>query len=145
MCYTGSCYCRAIKYTFNIESSEARTSLCHCHNCKKFFGTNYGLTTKIPALSFKIIEGEPKVHEADNGSGSLLHREFCGVCGGGILEYGEQAKEHFRYVMYGTIDKPEGLDPKGEFFCKYREKWMPEIEGKISSFRLYKCEVNVNV
>jgi hypothetical protein len=32
--------------------------------------------------------------------------------------------------MYGTIDKPTGLDPKGEFFCKYREKWMPEIPGK---------------
>jgi hypothetical protein len=31
--------------------------------------------------------------------------------------------------MYGTIDKPNGLDPKGEFFCKYREKWMPEIPG----------------
>ena len=55
---------------------------------QKFFGTNYGLTTKIPASSFQIVEGEPKIHEADNGSGSLLHREFCGVCGGGILEYG---------------------------------------------------------
>ncbi len=31
--------------------------------------------------------------------------------------------------MYGTIDKPTGLDPKGEFFCKYREEWMPEIPG----------------
>jgi hypothetical protein len=32
--------------------------------------------------------------------------------------------------MYGTIDKPEGLDPQGEFFCKYKEDWMPEIKGK---------------
>jgi hypothetical protein len=54
---------------------------------QKFFGTNYGLTTKIPASSFTIIEGDPKVHEADNGSGRLLHREFCEICGGGILEY----------------------------------------------------------
>lgn len=44
----------------------------------------------------------------------------------------EQAKDHFRYVMYGTIDKPQGLDPKGEFFCRYRENWMPEIDGKIA-------------
>lgn len=28
------------------------------------------------------------VHEADNGSGVVLRREFCGRCGGGILEYG---------------------------------------------------------
>ncbi|KAG4413803.1 hypothetical protein IFR04_013075 [Cadophora malorum] len=129
MHYTGSCYCGAIKYTFDVLPSEARTSLCHCHNCKKFFGTNYGLTTKIPASSYKIIEGEPKIHEAENGPGRLLHREFCEICGGGILEYGEQAKEHFRYIMYGTIDNPEGLDPKGEFFCRYKEEWMPEIKG----------------
>jgi hypothetical protein len=108
MHYTGSCYCRAIKYSFDVSPEEARTSLCHCHNCKvpsspqilytspkkthqrkqKFFGTNYGLTTKIPVSAFKITAGEPTVHEADNGSGSLLHREFCGVCGGPILEYG---------------------------------------------------------
>ncbi len=35
--------------------------------------------------------------------------------------------------MYSTIDKPEGLDPKGEFFCGYREEWMPEIKGEIFS------------
>lgn len=29
-----------------------------------------------------------KVHEADNGSGSLLHREFCSECGSGLIEYG---------------------------------------------------------
>ena len=31
-------------------------------------------------------------------------------------------------MMYGTIDKPEGMDPKGEFFCSYKERWMPEID-----------------
>ena len=36
--------------------------------------------------------------------------------------------------MYGTIDNPKGLDPKGEFFCRYKEEWMPEIKGKISIF-----------
>jgi len=88
MHYTGSCYCRAIKYEFEVSPDETRTSLCHCHNCKKFFGANFGITTKIPASEFKITGGHPKTHEADNGSGSLLHREFCGDCGGPILEYG---------------------------------------------------------
>jgi hypothetical protein len=45
--------------------------------------------------------------------------------------------------MYGTIDKPEGLDPKGEFFCRYREEWMPEIKGKISIFDDGECDINV--
>jgi hypothetical protein len=43
----------------------------------------------------------------------------------------EQAKDHFRYVMWGTIDDLKGLEPKGEFLCKYKEGWMPEINGRL--------------
>jgi len=32
---TGSCYCRCLQYELNLESvDDARTSLCHCYNCK---------------------------------------------------------------------------------------------------------------
>lgn len=41
----------------------------------------------------------------------------------------EQAADKFRYVTYGTLDDPEKLPPKGEFFCKERSSWMPEIPG----------------
>ena len=103
---TGSCYCRAIKYELNLDSADdARTSLCHCNNCKlslfnwwwvhwsnvhmqKAFGTNYGLTAKVPKESFQYILGTPKEHAADNGSGVIIYREFCDVCGSFILEYG---------------------------------------------------------
>ena len=69
------------------------------------------------------------IHEADNGSGVLLHREFCGICGSGILEYGESAGKDFRYIMTGTLDDPGALPPKGEFWCSRREKWLPEVPG----------------
>jgi len=126
MIYTGSCYCREIKYEIEIDSpDETRTSLCHCHNCKKFFGSAFGLTVKVPSSTLKITSGVPKAHVADNGSGTQLHREFCSTCGSGIMEYGE--KTEFRYIMYGTLDEPGKLPPKGEFFGKFRENWMPEI------------------
>lgn len=32
--------------------------------------------------------------------------------------------------MWGTFDEPDKFPPKGEFFCKYRDGWMPEIPGK---------------
>lgn len=41
----------------------------------------------------------------------------------------EQAADKFRYITYGTLDNPEKLPPKGEFFCKDRASWMPEIPG----------------
>jgi hypothetical protein len=35
MIHTGSCYCGEIKYEIDVASpDEARTSLCHCKNCK---------------------------------------------------------------------------------------------------------------
>ncbi|KAL8769915.1 MAG: hypothetical protein Q9203_001168 [Teloschistes exilis] len=122
MVYKGACYCKALKYEIDIPSpEEARTSLCH----------SFGLTTKIPvkAFSYTAESAKPTVHEADNGSGSLLHREFCSKCGSGILEYGAAAADDFRYVMTGTLDDPGALPPKGEFFCINREKWMPEVPG----------------
>ena len=55
---------------------------------KKFFGTAFGLTTKVPVSSFCYTSEskKPTIHEADNGSGTILHREFCPTCGSGILE-----------------------------------------------------------
>ncbi|KAJ9304615.1 hypothetical protein DTO217A2_5851 [Paecilomyces variotii] len=126
--YTGSCYCRAIEYELELASpDEARTSLCHCRNCKKAFGTNYGLTAKVPKDALRYTKGKIKEHVADNGSGALLHREFCDNCGSFILEYGGAVKDKFRYICVGSLDTPEALPPKGEFFCKSRVSWMPEI------------------
>lgn len=60
-----------------------------------------------------------------------LTREFCVYCGAGLCEYGANAGENV-YVFYGTLDREgrERLRPKGEFFTKYREAWVPEVEGE---------------
>lgn len=88
----GGCYCRKVRYEVTLDDpdKDARTSLCHCRNCKKFTGGPFGVTSKIPRSSFKILQGQDSVqiHEADNGAGTILHREFCKDCGSGILEYG---------------------------------------------------------
>ncbi|KAI9802301.1 MAG: hypothetical protein M1833_001807 [Piccolia ochrophora] len=129
MIHPGSCYCREITYEVTLASpDDARTSLCHCKNCKKWTGSAFGITTKIAKDTFKITAGTPKEHVMDNGSGTMLHREFCATCGAGILEYGENAGD-FIYITYGTLDEPEKLPPKGEFFCKVKASWLPEIPG----------------
>ncbi|KAK8162450.1 Mss4-like protein, partial [Phyllosticta citrichinensis] len=107
---TGSCCCRAITYEINLQSAnDTRTSLCHCKNCKKAFGTNYSLTAKIPHEAFKYTQSKPKEHAADNDSGTAIYREFCDTCGSFILEYGEAAEFDSRYVCVGSLDDPEAL------------------------------------
>lgn len=75
---------------------------------------------------------KPTTHKSDNGSGSLLTREFCGTCGGGIREWGEQAEGKSTYVCYGGLEETgrKELPPKGEFFVRKREEWMKDIGGK---------------
>ncbi|KAF2276358.1 uncharacterized protein EI97DRAFT_433199 [Westerdykella ornata] len=127
---TGSCYCRNLTFQMHLDSKDdARTSLCHCKNCKKAFGGAFGLTTKVPLKGFRYAQGsgEPTVHVGDNGSGTNLYREFCPKCGSYICEYGEQAKSDFRYIATGALDDPSAVPPKGEFFCSLREGWMPEV------------------
>ena len=41
----------------------------------------------------------------------------------------EAAADKFRYIVWGSLDEPEKIPPKGEFFCKNRASWMPEIPG----------------
>ncbi|BCS23736.1 GFA family protein [Aspergillus puulaauensis] len=126
--YAGSCTCRRIQYELNLSSpDDARTSLCHCSSCKKAFGTNYGLTAKIPKGALQITAGRTKEFAQDNGSGSVVHREFCDNCGSFICEYGDAVKDQFRYLVVGSLDDPEALPPKGEFFCRDRATWMPEV------------------
>lgn len=79
----------------------------------------------MPVEGFEYSHGEPKVFKQNNG----VIREFCETCGVFICEYGEQAANKFRYIMWGTFDEPEQFPPKGEFFCKNRVEWMPQIPG----------------
>ncbi|KAJ8096378.1 hypothetical protein PM082_011540 [Marasmius tenuissimus] len=126
--YTGSCYCKEIRYKVSLGSpEEAQTSLCHCPSCKKYFGGAFGTTAKIPKSSFKIVSGQPKQYESEK-----LHLEFCGTCGSGILQNARRDEERDRvYVTYGTLDEhgQRELVPKLEIFAKYRNGWMPQIPG----------------
>jgi hypothetical protein len=57
-------------------------------NNQKAFGTNYGLTAKVPKDAFHLTKGRPKEHAGDNGSGVTIYRHFCDTCGSVILEFG---------------------------------------------------------
>lgn len=122
----GHCVCNSLAYSLDTDSmDDIRTTLCHCSSCRRAFGTNYGLTAKVPVQSFRYERGEPKLFRQDNG----VTREFCPNCGTYICEYGDSAADKFRYIMWGSLDEADRVLPKGEFFCKNKPGWMPEIPG----------------
>ncbi|TFY69595.1 hypothetical protein EVG20_g3083 [Dentipellis fragilis] len=104
---------------------------------QKFTGAENSMAIKIPRATFTYLTGVPRKHAADNGSGTLVTREFCAECGSGIMEYGVRlmrswlaAQEHageYTYIFHGSLDDPTVLPPKAEFFLKYKAPWQPEI------------------
>src|SRR5690606_33384263 len=142
---TGGCYCKAVRYEIRppSDASLIRTSLCHCRNCKKFTGSPYGITTRVPIDALTIRPeslAHLATHKADNGSGSLLTRQFCRACGSGILEYGEQAEAKWRYVFWGSLDseglRDERFGPKGEFFTSLRAGWLQPVQGTFQKMKI---------
>jgi hypothetical protein len=90
--------------------------------CQKFTGGPFGITSKIPESSFTVTQGKEyiTVHEADNGSGTMLHREFCKECGSGILERG---------VSYLTY-----LTHHGEASLPFSSSFLPSFLPSFSVF-----------
>ncbi|GAA5855235.1 hypothetical protein JCM8547_008997 [Rhodosporidiobolus lusitaniae] len=139
--YEGGCFCGAVRYKIELEmpKEEARSSMCHCGNCKRFTGGPYGITIRVPISFLTYTAGtDPsgscaspdsllKTHVGLNG----VTRWFCRTCGSGIAEVGKDAKDKQRYVFAGTLDDPEAdiAKPKGEFFTKHRASWLAPVEG----------------
>jgi hypothetical protein len=86
----GRCVCKKLQYSLQLDSADdARTTLCHCRSCRRAFGTNYGLTAKVPVQAFRYESGsQPKKYKQENG----VTREFCDNCGAYICEYGVRCK-----------------------------------------------------
>ncbi|CBF82973.1 hypothetical protein AN3314.2 [Aspergillus nidulans FGSC A4] len=83
--YTGSCTCHKIEYNLTLNSpDDARTSLCHCKNCKKAFGTNYGPTAKVPKDALQLAKGSCERTVSVCGR-RLLGRPGGIVAQGGVL------------------------------------------------------------
>ena len=61
--------------------------VCHCTDCKKTFGSVFGVTVKVPVTSIRMAGDKVQVHKAENGSGSFSYREFCNECGSTICTY----------------------------------------------------------
>ncbi|KAL1581681.1 hypothetical protein WHR41_09611 [Cladosporium halotolerans] len=78
--FNRGCTCGLLRYILDLpgSSDDARTTLCHCHSCKRAFGGAFGLTAKTAKENLKYTTSTtPKVFVQDNG----VHREFCGQCG----------------------------------------------------------------
>lgn len=179
--YTGSCYCRNVQYELTLNSpDEARTSICHCKNCKvSFLRAQYSLTNAVWRPTFPhhdpiTIDRNSQAAKAESRAKSLVkdlsilkaniksrstsgimdlgrcsRGSFVRIVGVGswslvyepfhedsrdvvdtdrMLYYVQENAGDHTYIFYGTLDEPDALPPKGEFFMKYKAKYVSTVE-----------------
>ena len=122
--YTGQCACGALKFEFNTDSDFIAN--CHCLDCKKASGGEMATFFAVPQDDFTLISGNPKARRYTAESGKGLDRNFCPDCGS--RSFTSNLESFPVFVMLGSLDRPESIEPKLEMFTKRRLKWAKPLD-----------------
>lgn len=118
----GSCRCGEAEY--QVDLTNAKTTICHCLDCQKHLGATYSVFTVVPADQFRWIN-----KPAGNITFSQeANRLFCTTCGTYMkwegLKYPEEAE--FNTL---TLPDPENLKIYDEIYTRTRISWVQPIDG----------------
>ena len=130
--YTARCACGAVKFEFNTDPSFIAN--CHCMDCKKASGGEMATFFAVPQEDFTLLSGSPKSFHYIAASGKGLNRNFCPECGARLFTSDLESFPGLVFVMLGSLDRPELIEPKLEMFIKRRLKWalplaVPQFEA----------------
>lgn len=118
---TGSCLCRAVRYTVSIPVTELRA--CHCRDCQKSSGAGGSVNAMIPSSAFRITQGTPKRYTVTADSGRTLHRFFCGDCGSPLYSRRETTPETTS-LRIGTLDDSSGMKITANIWTGSARPWV---------------------
>ena len=82
----------------------------------------------MPEDDFTLISGKPKAFHYIAQSGKGLNRNFCPQCGARVFTSNLEAFPETIFVMLGSLDNREGIDPVLEMFTKRRLKWAKPLD-----------------
>ncbi|ORY05149.1 Mss4-like protein [Clohesyomyces aquaticus] len=124
----GRCLCGKIAFEFN--SSDTKTVLCHCLNCKKITGSAYSTNVTVPSSAVTLQTGKPKEFSFDSGQGPVFKISFCADCSSTLWKESDAPGfKGYHIIQSGALG--EGCDdyrPQGEIFTPYRSKWLEPME-----------------
>jgi hypothetical protein len=126
MKYTARCTCGAVQFGFNTDPDFVAS--CHCLDCKRASGGEAATFFGVPQDDFKLISGNPKPHHFIADSGKGLDRNFCPECGSRLFSSNLESFPGLVFVMLGSLDRPELIQPKVEMFTKRRLKWVKPLD-----------------
>lgn len=124
--YTAQCACGAIKFEF--DTTPTFVANCHCNDCKKASGGEMATFFGVPQDDFTLLSGKPKSFASVSDSGKKLQRNFCGECGARLFTDNLENFPGTVFVMLGSLDRPELIQPMLEMFTKRRLPWAKPLD-----------------
>src|SRR6266480_1429411 len=80
--FSGGCACRAIRYE---STAEPMIMLhCHCRDCQRASGGPFSSYVVVPTKTFKLLQGQLRVHASSSEAGGQTRRGCCPECGAPI-------------------------------------------------------------
>jgi hypothetical protein len=116
----GGCLCGAVQYEFWGE--PVFSLLCHCRDCQRQSGGAYTAGLRIPADSFRVTRGAPKLYVKTADSGNQVTRAFCPDCGC-MLFLRVSARLDLVAIRVGTLDDPSWFRPEADIFVQSAQPW----------------------
>jgi hypothetical protein len=117
---TGRCLCGQVSY--RIDAAPLYAGHCFCNNCRRASGSGH-LTLFGVARAALHVDGELATYRYAGGSGKMVTRAFCPVCGTLIFTQSEARAPDRVNVTVGTLDDPTAIKPSFAIFCRSRAPW----------------------
>ncbi len=114
----GSCLCGDVAYEID-EEKIVMMNCCHCGNCRKATGADYGTFIQIPPQDFKWLTGEESLTNYESSPGN--HRAFCKRCGSTMPQRNDAWP--FMVIPAGTLDADPMTAPKAHMFTASKAPW----------------------
>jgi hypothetical protein len=113
---TGGCACGRVRY--RCRSAPFACSYCHCRDCRKVTGAPVTVFVGVAAADLEI-DGAP----VERAGTAWARRSFCPDCGTPI-DYRDSRLPGERYLLAGTLDRPEAVRPTCHAFTDEAVAWL---------------------
>jgi len=118
--FAGGCACGAIRY--ECSAAPVLVWKCHCRTCQQATGSAFNLNVIVPRSALTFTTREPTYYGAKGGSGNILYRGFCSICGSPVGGKSE-AFPDFLGVSGASLDDPSGLEPVADIWTASAQPW----------------------
>ena len=121
----GSCHCGHITYKAVVDPEKVK--ICHCTDCQTLSGTAF--RTLVPAETFTLLSGEPKIYVKTGDSGAKRQQSFCPECGSPIYSASAEDSDKIYTIRLGTVRQRDQLPPKLQYWFRSALSWLAKLDA----------------